>query len=61
MASVGFESAIPATKRQKTYARDGAATGIGEYSVYCPITNTHKQLPTSISTVKRQTIYASIY
>jgi hypothetical protein len=29
MSSAGFEPAIPATKRPKTYALDRAATGIG--------------------------------
>jgi hypothetical protein len=31
MPSAGFERAIPATKRQQTYALDRAATGIGIY------------------------------
>jgi hypothetical protein len=33
MPSAGFEPAIPATKRQKTYALDRAATGIGHFSL----------------------------
>jgi hypothetical protein len=32
MPTAGFESATPATKRQKTYALDRTATGIGECS-----------------------------
>jgi hypothetical protein len=31
MPSVGFEPAIPATKRPQTYALDRAATGIGSF------------------------------
>jgi hypothetical protein len=32
-----FETAIPATKRSKTYALDLAATGIGKYKLICDI------------------------
>ena len=34
MPPVGFEPAIPASKRPHTHALDCAATGIGYYKVY---------------------------
>jgi hypothetical protein len=34
MPRAGFEPAVPATKRQQTYAVDGTATGIGLEAIY---------------------------
>jgi hypothetical protein len=39
MSLAGFENAIPATERPKTYALDGAATGIGT----CDFANMNKK------------------
>ena len=34
MSSMGFEPTISAGKRPKTYALDGAATGMGDIHLY---------------------------
>jgi hypothetical protein len=40
MPRAGFEPAIPATKRPRTYDLDGAATGIGSVMFYCTLSYT---------------------